>query len=256
MVCMNNDLTTTLICAGILLASAAVLFIICLNRRRHGKKAVVFGVISAVLLAGAIAAAVIPLLLPGEGIRLKKSTAGINSIASVCDDMGAMLESKRLPKDARLERGDARLYNMQIDLTNGAVDCILARIDCSESGKLFTRAYQLNGDGTGFVQGKIERTVEAETVSLAELKHVLKKLDDSKWLSTIFCANGHLNVKYTDTATEAVAGNNVYLLDDTGIRELNDGKSVEGKFYEFLLYVEYNNDTNETPSARLYIAAE
>ena len=46
------------------------------------------------------------------------------------------------------------------------------------------------------------------------------------------------------------------LLDDTGIRELNDGKSVEGKSCEFLLYVDYNNDTNDTPSASLYIAAE
>ena len=46
------------------------------------------------------------------------------------------------------------------------------------------------------------------------------------------------------------------LLDDTVIRELSDGKSVEGKFYEFLLYVDYNYNTNDTPSASLYIAAE
>lgn len=46
------------------------------------------------------------------------------------------------------------------------------------------------------------------------------------------------------------------LLDDTGIRKLNDGKSVEGKSCEFLLYVDYNNGTNDTPSASLYIAAE
>lgn len=46
------------------------------------------------------------------------------------------------------------------------------------------------------------------------------------------------------------------LLDDTGIRELSDGKSVEGKVYEFLLYVDYNYNTNDTPSASLYIAAE
>lgn len=251
-----SDLTAALICAGVLLALAIVLFIICLNRHKRGKKAVAFGIISGVLLVGAIAAAIIPQLQPREGIRLKKPTAEINSLAFVCDDMGAMLESKRLPEDARLERENAKVYNMQIDLMNGAVSYIAVRIDCNENDKTFTRGYQLNGDGTGFVQGKVERTVVAETVSFAELEKALKKLDDSKWLSKTFGENGHLCVDYRGLVSQAVAKNGAYLLDDTGIREINDGKSVEGRYYSFLLFVDQFDGTSNTPMANLYISAE
>lgn len=253
---MNNDLTIALICAGVLLALAVVLFIICLSRRKRGKKSVALGIISGILLVGAIAAAIIPQIQPGGGIRLKKPTAGINSLALACDDMGAMLESKRIPEDARLERDNAKVHNMQIDLMNGAVSYIMARIDCNEKDGTFTREYQLNGNGTGFVQEKIERTVVGETVSLAELKQALEKLDNSKWLSKTFGENRHLCVEYRGTASQTAAENAAYLLDNTGVHEINNEDSNAGRFYSFVLFVDRADGTNNTEKVNLYIAAE